>query len=226
MAYAAVMMIPYLVWSALYRKQVEQFLQFLMSGMEEGLTVTIAGIAGVEFAGGKAAETIIDKTKIQPVFDPDTVPVENESDVVPIEDEPTEDTEETGFIESVPAPEPTESAPEPIEEITEPSETNQNENNSVRSSRISKRGNGPKTKEQEYEDKLNGKLTQHFKDRKLVRICFGTLNPYFSDKNVNEKFKTFQTFLKFLEKNQSLQWGYRARRVLQGLSDYYFSTTM
>ena len=30
------------------RQEVERFLQFIMSGMEEGLTVTIAGIAGID----------------------------------------------------------------------------------------------------------------------------------------------------------------------------------
>ena len=174
MAYAAIMMAPYLIWSTFYRQQVEQFLQFLMSGMEEGLTVTIAGIAGVEFAGGKAAEPIIDKNKIQPVFDPDTVPAEPEpepesepeaeakEEETQEEDQVENETEETGFIESK-SEQPIEMA---VEEITIEPTVNENTNNSIRSSRLSKRGVGPPTKEQLYEEKLNEKLTQHFKDRK------------------------------------------------------------
>ena len=176
MAYAAIMMTPYLIWSTFYRQQVEQFLQFLMSGMEEGLTVTIAGIAGVEFAGGKAAEPIIDKNKIQPVFDPDTVPAEPEPEPEPepeaevlkeeeVQEDIENETEETGFIESK-AEQPTETAVEEI--IIEPT-VNENTNNSIRSSRLSKRGVGPPTKEQLYEEKLNEKLTQHFKDRKRIQ---------------------------------------------------------
>ena len=136
MAYAAIMMTPYLIWSTFYRQQVEQFLQFLMSGMEEGLTVTIAGIAGVEFAGGKAAEPIIDKNKIQPVFDPDTVPAEPEPEPEPepeaevkeeeeVQEDIENETEETGFIEFK-SDQPTETAVEEI--IIEPT-VNENTNN-------------------------------------------------------------------------------------------------
>ena len=47
MAYSILMCLPFLIWTSIYREEVEEKLQFLMSGLEEGLTITIGGLGGV-----------------------------------------------------------------------------------------------------------------------------------------------------------------------------------
>lgn len=45
MAYAALMFLPFLVWSRMFATKTRDQLDFLMGGMEEGLTMTIGGLA-------------------------------------------------------------------------------------------------------------------------------------------------------------------------------------
>lgn len=45
MAYSIAMFIPYLIWSSMCASKVKSQLDFLMSGFEEGLTMTIGGLA-------------------------------------------------------------------------------------------------------------------------------------------------------------------------------------
>ena len=62
MAYSILMCLPFLIWTSIYREEVEEKLQFLMSGLEEGLTITIGGLANITDRRKTAYAQVVENT--------------------------------------------------------------------------------------------------------------------------------------------------------------------
>ena len=62
MCYSILMCLPFLIWTSIYREEVEEKLQFLMSGLEEGLTITIGGLANITDRKKTAYAQVVENT--------------------------------------------------------------------------------------------------------------------------------------------------------------------